>query len=175
MKNTLLIILLISLISCNNAEKKVNETPTINQEIPVEKELTVSMEFKSNKEDELVFMLNDVVVDEFQKKNIHIFEKIIPTTTSDSFEGSFGVNNISNKFIISLGKNELKEIEILAINFKYGDKSVSVSPKDLEKYFALSKFSVLDTVSYKITTRKVDNYHDPRLYMRKKLMDELTQ
>ena len=175
MKNTLLLVLLMSFLSCNNAEKKANETPVVNQDAPIEKELIVSMKFKTNKEDELVFMLNDIVVDEFQKKNIHIFEKIIPTTTSDSFEGSFGINNISNKFIISLGKNEVKEIEILAINFKYGDKSVSVPPQDLEKYFALSKFSVLDTLSYKITTKKVDNYHDPRLYMRKLLIDELTQ
>ena len=91
----------------------------------------------------------------------------------DKFEGFFGGGNISGNFVISFGKKELKEFEIISLSFNYGGNMVNISPKDLEKYFAFSKFSILDTITGKIITIKVDNYHDPKIYARKLLWDEL--
>jgi hypothetical protein len=167
-----ILILSLLIISCKNETtplQKADKKPI------AKKELVVNMEFKTNKADELTFALNDIAVDELQKKNIQIIEGVIPTSSPDKFQGNFGEGNISRKFEIDLGRNELKEFQIFAISFKYGDKTINISPDELEKYFAFSKFSIFNKESKIITTIKVDNYHLPKLYARGILWDELTQ
>ncbi len=178
MRKPFFLALFIIIMACNNF-KDTNKPPkerlgNKDEEIEVvDKELEVIMEFKTNKDAEIVFMLNNIKVDEFQTKNIHLFEKVIATTTSDQITGKFGPNNISRKMTISLGKKELKEFEILSIRFKYGNGIVNILPKDLNKYFGFSKFSLLDTISNKIKTVKVGNAHNPKLYVKGKLWNEL--
>ena len=177
MKKVLLFNISLILFACNDAGK-TNASNTVsqsNQSVPdeIERELTVSMEFKTNKEDEFVIMMNDIRIDDFQTKNIHIKERVSPTTSVDKLTGNFGVNNISNKLIISLGREEVKEVEIISMNFEYDENIVSVRAKDFRKYFGFSKFSVFDTITNKIQTIKINNIHNPRLYVKKKLWDEL--
>ena len=131
------------------------------------------MQFKTNKNDDLSYIMKDIKVDEFQTKIITINEKVVATSSVDNFEASFGENNISYKFEIDLGNKEIKDFEIISIKFSYGDNDVIILPDDLEKYFGLSKFSLYNSESKVIKTRKVDNYHFPKLYARKQLWDEL--
>lgn len=166
----ILVLIMLFVISCKNDPTPLQKN---DKKGVTKKELIINMEFKTNKVDELIFALNDIVIDEFQKKNIQIVEGVIPTSSPDKFRGNFGEGNISHKFEIDLGKNELKEFQIFAISFKYGDKTVSISPDELEKYFAFSKFSIFDKNTKIITTKEVDGYHYPKLYARKQLWDEL--
>lgn len=169
--------MLMTIIACNNTKEnkssKAEVTNNQQQAEPNEKELKLTMKFKTNKKDEFTFMMNEISVDEFQTKNIHLVEKVSPTSTTDQIIGNFGPSNISNKMIISLGRKEPKELEIISINFEYGQSSVNISPEQLSDYFGFSKYSVLDSTTYKIKTIRVDNQHNPRLYVRKKLWDDL--
>ena len=136
-------------------------------------ELILNMEFKTNKEDVLIVSLNEIKVDEFQSKSIHVSEKVIPTTASDHISVNFGPNNLSRKLVIDLGSKELKEFEIVSLSFQYKDNIVEISPNEIEHYFALSKFSELDKATNKIKTQKVEGIHFPKLYLRGIIWDEL--
>jgi hypothetical protein len=177
MKRSIFLILFIITLSCNNskeANKPIDENLTIKEITDeVAKELEIIMEFKTNKDAEISFMMDNIQVNEFQTKNIHLIEKVIPTNGTDKIVGKFGTNNISNKMTISLGNKEEKEFEIVSMQFKYGIDIVNITPKDLNNYFGFSKFSVLDTITHKIKTVTVDNAHYPKLYVRKKLWDDL--
>ena len=173
MKNTLLIVLLMSLISCNNAEKKENKTSVTNNETPPKKELIVSMEFKTNKEDDFKLMLNNIVYDEFQRKNIHILEKVMPSSGVESLTANFG-DNLSNEFQFNLGNKVPKEVEVFSMTLSYGDNTVVIGPENIGDYFEVSKkFIKYDTTSGKLITIKVNGNHTPSLYMRGKTLDKL--
>lgn len=168
MKKILLILVLISVISCKNEPKE--EAKNSNPENVVEstKELEVIVNFKTNKEDEFKLMLNNVKVDEFQRKNIHIMEKVVPTSGIETITANFGENNMSTVFYFNLGNKEPKEVEIESLSFKYGEKSISISPDQLEEYFAFNKFVTLDSVSHIFKTSKIDGQHYPNLIFKRK-------
>lgn len=175
MKKAILLLLLFAIVACNDSKKTSEEKVTKNEPKTenLVKELEVTMEFRTNKNAEISLIMNTIKVNEFQTKNIHIVENVIPTTETDKIVANFGPNNISNKMVVSLGKKEEKEFEIMSMSFKYGENIVNIAPKDLNKYFGFSKFSVLDTLTNKIKTIKVGNAHYPKLYVRKKLWDDL--
>ena len=173
-KYILLISVVIITVACKNSENSDrNATVLSNKTKLADKELEVVMEFKTNQDGEIKLMLEDIKIDEFQTKNIHLIEQVYPSTDVDKIVGKFGYNNISNKMIISLGNEKEKEFEIISLQFKYGEKIVNIAPKNLNKYFGFSKFTVFDSSASKIKTIRVDNAHYPRLYVKKKLWDEL--
>ena len=77
--------------------------------------------------------MNSIIVDDFQKKNIHIIENVSPTNIIDVISASFGVNNISNKLQISLGNKEEKvvAIESIILSLKSSAETVPVVAKNL--------------------------------------------
>ena len=175
MKNTLLIILLISLISCNNAEKKEDKASVINNEAPPKKELIVSMEFKTNKEDDFKLMLNNIVYDEFQRKNIHILETVMPSSGVESLTANFG-ENISNEFQFNLGNKVPKEVEVISMTLSYGDNVINVTPNNINDYFAVNnKYVTFDSETAILKTLEVEGKHFPTVVMRQKTLNQLQE
>lgn len=160
------------MLNCKEEPKTIQEASP--KEV-TEPELVINLEFRTNKEDEVLFVFDEIVIDEFQKKSITISEKVIPTTTSENIIAKFGPGNAPGKLIIDLGSSELKEFEIVSMTFSYGDKAVTIDNNNLETYLALSKFSVFDKSTNKITTQKVDGYHFPKLYIRALLWEQLSK
>ena len=169
MKNIFIILLIVVFTACKSETKEEVTTETTPE--PVEKEFTFSVSFKTNKSDVFKLMMNNVEVDELQKKNIQVFETIHPTTTVDMFTAKFG--NMSKNIHFNLGNKEEKEIEIDNIQISYGNSSVTVKPAELNDYFLLNKFVTQDQSTFKIQTKKIDNAHYPTLILRAREINKL--
>ena len=72
----LVFILLIAAVACKNEPKETPEEPTTTETEVVDKELEIVMNFKTDTAGEIKLMLNNVEVDDFQRKNIHVIEKV---------------------------------------------------------------------------------------------------
>ena len=176
MKKIIFIALLAIFCGCKDdaKEEKQTKSDTIIEDMADEvSELSVVVNFKTNRADNIVFKLNNIVLDEFQKKNVQIVEKVSPTTTSDAINAKFGPNNISNNFIIGLGNREVKEIEIESILLSYGKNTLSVTGNELSKHFTLNKFVTHTPETNKIKTNKVDGKHNPSMILKRKSINTL--
>ncbi len=173
MKKTLLaLVLMIALTGCKN-DPKESAISEIAKE--VKKELIVKINFKTNKKDIFRIMMNNIVVDDLQKKNIQIFEEVIPSTGVDQIIAKFDPNNISKNIVISLGNKEEKEVKIESIELSYGENSELVKAEDLPKHFILNKFTSFDENTFIVKTIRVDGKHAPTLALRPKALNKLTK
>ena len=174
MKNLINFLLLTSIVvlSCKNETQQTpkQETTQIEQEAP--SELEVDFKFKTDKQDVFRVMLNNIEVDEIQKKNIHVFEDVIPTESAESMVMSFGPGNVSNSFIINLGSKEEKTIEIEYIMLTYGGQSQLINASQLQEFFILNKFITQDEDG-RLKTQTVDGRHNPTIIAKRKLIGQL--
>jgi hypothetical protein len=144
------------------------------QAVATPKHLTVNFNFKTNKPDMFKIMLNNVEIDELQKKNIHIFENVIPSTEDDAITAKFDADNMSNNVVIHLGNKEVKEVEIKSILISYGNNQINISsPKDLDKYFVFNKFIEKDSTSNTLKTKRVNGQHNPAFSFKRNLINLL--
>ncbi len=135
-------------------------------------EFTVKLSFKTNKTDMFSFVLYNIEMDEFQKKWIQINQTVEESETISSIEANFQ-NNISNSFRINLGNKEEKEIEIKIIEIMYGEKSIVISPNELDKYFKFNEFVIQGGASGKLITKKGQNKFNPIMYLKAKYLSEI--
>jgi len=159
-------------LSCQDKTNKVKSVEQVKVEI--EPSLIIDLNFKTNKEGVFKIMMNNIQVDELQKKSIHFSEDVISTTTEDAIKAEFDANNISDNIIISFGNKEVKEIEIVNLFVSYGSSQINISsPSDIEKYLAFNKFIERDSTSNKIRTKKINGQHNPGLFFKRNLINLL--
>lgn len=167
----LIIICVIALLSCNTAEKNTSSVSENNLAQVESKKLRIEFVYKTNKSDVFTIQMNNIEVDEIQKKNIHFFENVTPTTKDDRVVVEFDANNLSKTIIINLGHKEIKEVEILNISVSYGDNHYSFDTlNDIKKYFAFNRFIDVVEDSKTIQTKRVDGKHNPALSLRQNLI-----
>lgn len=169
---TIFILTCTLVLSCKNENTQAEqpETAEITEETP--KELQIDFKFKTDKQDVFRVMLNNIEVDEIQKKNIHVFEDVIPTENTESMMMTFGRGNISNSLVINLGSQEEKTVEIEYIMLSYGDQSQLVTAAQMEEFFVLNKFITLDDQG-RLKTQRVDGRHNPTIIAKRKLLGQL--
>jgi len=170
MKKLLLVLLLVSAFACKTENKEENKSQTV-VEKPVN-ELIVTINYKTSIDDEFKLSLNNVKVDDFQRKSIVITEKVTKTTNPDKVVANFG-ENFSKGFTINFGPKQVKEIEIQSIDFSYGANSLSIPPADLQKYFRFGKHITLDKESNTLKTQKVDGRHVPLIFLKQNAVNIL--
>ena len=171
----LFFVLIILIVGCKSETK---ESPVENEQaVVVEqiKELKVVVNFKTNKEDEFKLLLNNVPVDEFQRKNYHVVEKVMPTSTTETFTAYFGENNISPNFHFNLGVKDNKEVEIESMSMSYGSNSLMISGAELTEYFIINEFITQDSITNKLTTQQIDGRCYPALFLKRKTYNALTK
>lgn len=176
MKNTVLILAIMMLFVACKKEKPSNmvtePTPIIIENDI--KELIIKLSFKTNKSDVFKIMVNNIAVDELQKKNIHIIEEVVPTTGADKISANFGANNFSNSVLINIGNKELKEVEIIDITLSFGKNQISLkTPEDQNKYLVFNKFIEKDSTSNTLRTKRVNGAHNPVIYFKRNLINFL--
>jgi hypothetical protein len=171
MKKIVLIILLITAFACNEETKKKESNNSQQSKEPI-KEFIVKMSFKTNKADEFKLMLNNIVIDEFQRKNISIIEKVMPLSNLESLTADFG-DNSPNNFRINFGNKEEKEMEIESLSLFYGDNSLSMTSADLKTHFSFNRYIIQDSITYKIQSKRIDSKHYPQIVLKKKAIDLL--
>ncbi len=180
MKKLSFIVLIISLItytSCKqNEAKNVVEDDLVVEAIVKPKQLTIQFNFKTNKSDVFKIMMNNIEVDGLQKKNIHIFENVTPSTSEDQIIAKFDEGDISKNIIIHLGNKTIKEVEITSVQVSYGDNHLNITtPEDLDKYFAFNNFIDFDSASNKLKTIKVNGQHNPAFSLKHSLINFITK
>lgn len=158
------IIILIVFVSCKE------KTETIEVET-IENSFKVEFIFKSNKEDLFKIMLNNIVVNDFQKKNIHFHENIIKTTNEDKVSVNFG-NDKSYNLLINFGNKNEKIVDITNILLIYNDKEVIVTPSNISDYFIFNKFISINDKG-QLVTKTVDGAHNPIIVLKRKAFNEL--
>lgn len=175
MKKVLLVLLIsIALVACKNNSKEEQATEIAKQEEKERKELVVIFNFKTNKKDVFRIILNNIIVDDLQKKNIQIFEEVIPSSSIDQITAKFDPKNISNKILINLGNNEVKKVEIENIFVSYGQNQVNIkTPKEMEKYLIFNKFIDRDSSSTILQTIKVEGRHNPAIIFKRNVINVL--
>ena len=176
MKNTVLILAIMMLFVACKKEKPSNmvtePTPIIIENDI--KELIIKLSFKTNKSDVFKIMVNNIAVDELQKKNIHISEEVVPTSGVDKISANFGDNNISNNVLINFGNKEVKEVEIMDITVIFGNNQISLkTPEDQNRYLNFNKFIEKDTTSNKLRTKRVNGAHNQTIYFKRNLVNLL--
>lgn len=176
MKNSFIIFSLVALFVACKEEKpsnKVIEPTPINIE-KANQDFNVNFSFKTNKKDVFKIMVNNIAVDELQKKNIHIIEEVVPTTGADKISANFGANNFSNSVLINIGNKELKEVEIIDITLSFGKNQISLkTPEDQNKYLVFNKFIEKDSTSNTLRTKRVNGAHNPVIYFKRNLINFL--
>jgi len=169
------IILLITALSCNDVGKSEKLNQSQSEDIN-DKSLTINFNFKTNKTDVFKIMMNNIQVDELQKKNVHIFENVVPSSSQDEIIGKFDAGDISRSIHIHLGNKERKEVEIVSIHLSYGENQINIAtPEDLDKYFVFNKFIEKDPTSKKLKTIKINGQHNPVFSLKLNLINFLTK
>ncbi len=175
-KVILILMLLLFIVSCKN-ESKINETEKPSNQAKTEKvseQLEIEFRFKTNKKDVFKIMMNNIEVDELQKKNIHFFETVEPTSNYDYIDAKFDEGNMSKKITINLGDKKIKTVEIQSINISYKNNVINISShKDINKYLRFNKYIERDSASSIIKTKKVKGQHKPAITFSKKLINEI--
>lgn len=166
-KIAFILFLSLCMFACKSEEKK--EKPSEKAPIEVakkEKDWVINISLKTNKSDDFKLMMNNIEIDEFQKKNIHIIEKMEPTTSFETITAKFGPN-ISKNFVILFGNKEEKEISIQSIEIIYGGNILSVGSENLSEYFNYNEFIQEDELGV-LKTIKKGNRHNPAMFLKGK-------
>ncbi|MDA8591356.1 hypothetical protein N9L09_00145 [Flavobacteriaceae bacterium] len=170
-KIAFILFLSLCMFACKSEEKPSDKAQV---EVPKkEKEWIVNVTMKSNKSDYFKLMMNNIEIDEFQTKNIHVIEKMEPTSSYETINARFGANNISKTFKIFLGSKEVKELDIKSIDIAYGDKSIFMNSSQITNNFNLNKFVEQDSVTMKIKTKRVDGKYYPVMVLKRKVINQL--
>lgn len=170
MIRVLIFIMFFTLASCNNSKSSETEIPIVE----VKEEFELVFELKTSLEDEFKVIVNNIKVDEFQKKSIQVIETIPPSSGYEKLKANFGDKNISNFILINLGKKE-KVVEFNYISFKYGQKSIVVDASNFDEFMNYNKFVSIDKSNFTITTQKIGNKHNPIISAKRVLINKLLQ
>jgi hypothetical protein len=163
------VIIFMTLFSCEN-KSTTNETKNIKKN--EKHELIVKMGFKTSVSDEFVLMMNNIIIDEFQKKNIQIKETVPVSVGFESIVAEFGPGNKSSNVILSLGKKQ-KVVVFDGIQFSYKNTSILITKSNFNKFLNTNKFVTLEKEGFTISTKIIDGKHNPALIAKKRLLDSL--
>lgn len=164
----LLIVCLFFTIACNTETKEQAVKSEDKVETHIAKELEVVINFKTDKADEFKLLLNNIEVDEFQRKHSQVIEKVAPSSGTDEIVAKFGPNNISNNFSINFGTKEVSQIEIESIKMSYGKNELVVTGSEIDDFFNINKYIDYDSANNKLNTKRVDGKYYPAINLKRK-------
>lgn len=159
-------------VCCNKNNQQTNSEKSESNSF--EKSLEINFNFKTNKADEFKLMMNNIEVDELQKKHIHITENVEPSSNDDYIVANFDPDNISKQIVIQLGSKIEKEVIINGILISFGDKTVNLnSPEDFNKHLVFNKFIERDSTSNKFITKRIEGKLNPTIRLKNSLINQL--
>lgn len=164
----LLIIFLLLTLACNTESKDQATATNKIAEVNTTKELEVVINFKTNKADEFKLLLNNIEVDEFQRKHSQVIEKVRPSSGTDEIIAKFGPDNISNNFSINFGTKEISQIEIESIRMSYGKNELVVTGSEIDKFFNINKYIDYDSANNMLNTKRVEGKYYPAINLKRK-------
>lgn len=176
MKRIAIVLFLATILitSCNKAKENDKAKKDNKESEKVEEQLEVRFSFKTNKEDVFRITMNNIQVDELQKKSIQIFETISPTPNYEEITASFDKGNMSEKIVVSLGNKKLKKVDIEKVTVTYKNKAMEIgTAEELFKFFRFNKYVVVDSTSKVVQTKRFEGQHNPSFSFTKRLINQL--
>ncbi|WP_431157043.1 hypothetical protein [Winogradskyella poriferorum] len=116
--------------------------------------------------------MDNIKVDEFQRKSIVITEDVVATTSLDFINANFG-ENISSRIVLNLGNKEVKKVVINELIMSYGDNSIIIDGNSILDSFKLNEFVEFDSTSKELKTKRINNNHAPALILKPKVINQL--
>ena len=157
--------------SCKNDTKNDNQVIE-NSVVETPKELVVKLGFKTSVKDEFRIMLNNIEIDEFQKKNILIRETVPVSSGFESVVANFGTGNISNNLSISLGRTP-KKVLFNGIEISYGEQLILITKSNFNKFFKTNKYIEFNEDNFGLRTKTLDGTSIPVIYAKESLLNHL--
>lgn len=160
-------------ISCNDS-KNNSASNDIKPDSDKPKSLRIDFRFKTTEADEFKIMMNNIEVDELQKKNIQIVESVTPSTGDDVIVANFDPNNLSKQIVLHLGGKIKKEVTIKSILVSYGNQQFNLtSPEDFNEHLVFNKFIERDSTSNKLITKRIEGKLNPTIRIKNNLINQL--
>nr|WP_321233983.1 hypothetical protein [uncultured Psychroserpens sp.] len=161
MKRAVLVFIVLCFISCKEA-KNEKELKNTHKE---QKELIITLGLKTDTEDVFKIVMDNIIIDEFQKKNIVIRETLPVISNFENITANFGANNFSNNIHINLGK-QTKTVKFNSIEITYGGKVLTINSDNFNEYLRVNKFVEFNKIDFNIVTKKVDKNHNPQIILK---------
>ena len=118
--------------------------------------------------------MQNIQVDDLQKKSIEIFESVVPSANDDAIIAKFDPENFSKDLVINLGDKEEKSVEIKSILISYGDNQINLTtPADLNKHLVFNRFINRDSLSNKLTTKRIEGRLNPAIRVKRSAINLL--
>ncbi|WP_460220435.1 hypothetical protein [Psychroserpens sp. MEBiC05023] len=161
-----IILLLFSLLSC---QENPNSNKVLAKEVSVPN-FIIKIEISTDTEDDFKIMFNNIIIDEFQSKNVQVKERIPTSTGYESIVASYYGNNTSNDLRIILGIKS-KKVKFKKIDISYVDKNLVIDNDNFNNYFRFNEFISLDDTTFTFTVTNPSNNHTPVIFAKKRLID----
>ncbi|MDG5491103.1 hypothetical protein [Psychroserpens sp. SPM9] len=158
MNRIALILCVLFFMSCSEKKSSKKEVPTIVEK----KELIVKVYLKTDVEDVFSIRMDNIQVDEFQKKNIFIRETIPLSTGYESITANFGPNNFSKHIHFGLGK-KLKTVDLKTIEFTYKGNTLTITKENFNDYLQVNDSAELNLEDFSINTKNVIANKNPEI------------
>ncbi|WP_299521442.1 hypothetical protein [Winogradskyella sp.] len=172
MKSLKFFVLVLLCCSCGNSDK----TNNLNLEAATtKKELTLSIDFKTTEPDFFKIAMNNIVVDEFQKKSIQFSENVYPTSSFDNITVVFDTNNPSKDILFIPGNKKNKVIEIQALNLNFGNKDLKINSSEIRKNVSINKYVKYDSINNNFVISTIDGQLYPVIKLKRGLINRLTK
>lgn len=169
--NFFITIVLLTLFSCKDEVKQASENKDIVKE---SNHLTVEVTLKTSKQGDFKLFANNVFLNNNQEMNISITQKLNSNSNFEKIVFKFPENiNPDSQLGLSLGSESEKLIELESLSLTFGETKFNIKPETINDYMVFNKFISVDSTTSKITTKKIENKHNPILFFRRKIIDSL--
>lgn len=143
--------------------------------IKKEPNLVLNFNIKTSEPDEFSIKANDVFLNNNQFMDIKIKQKLNFNELDKNIKFEFPDRTIPDyQLMISLGIKKPKEVEVKYISIEYGDTFFDIPSDKVNDYFTLNKFIEYSPETGIIKTKKVDGQHNPLMFVRRKILDSLS-
>lgn len=168
----LIIIALLSLFSCKDGVKKdsVNKLP-----VKEPNQLIVGVTLKTSKSGKFKLFANNVFLNNDQEMSISITQKLKPSTDFKELVFEFPEGIVPDYSLgFSLGDKVEKEVEIIEATIEFDTLSYKISKENVLDYFTLNPYVDFDEKSNMLITKKVNDKHYPKLFIKRKFLDQIS-
>ncbi|MDU8884652.1 hypothetical protein RXV94_00670 [Yeosuana sp. MJ-SS3] len=172
LKVFVVLLILLSLSCKDNNKTEIPTAQNIEEETSNTNKLIFEIDLKTSEPDDFSLFLNDIFLNNSQFMNISIKSKLNSNETEKvlHFEFPEGIKPDRQMFL-ALGTKKEKEVQINSITISYGDLEHVITKGNLLQYFTMNKYVEYNSETNTLTTKSVDNRHNPIIFVRPKILD----
>ena len=177
MKRSLYVFLACVLVlTCKEyTEIKQDQSEVNLKEAKHSKRLVFEVNLETNKPDEFRVFSNDIFLNNSQFMNITVKQKLNNAERSKNMIVEFPEGIVPDFNLgLSLGDKYEKVVKINRITIKFDALQYDMDSDNIMDYFVLNPYVEFDSISKSFITKTVNNKHQPKLFLRKRIIDQIS-